>query len=206
MKVKSVMTAQQYAGLRQRLFPPGDPDEQFSCGITSISTYPGGCNLLLRWFLVADKSCLVKQSGASVRPDPRFVEYVWTLAEKSRSSLIDSHTHPFCRTQVQFSPIDDHDEKKGFPKMVARLGPGPHASMVLGTQSLDARWYDAQTGAIKPIAQVTILGENLRRILPTSANPPAQNRRLLKGESWKSTTVRYEYSARRGSGYCTALP
>jgi hypothetical protein len=173
MKVKIVMTAKHYAELRQGLFPPGDPDEQFGCGITSTSTSPGGCNLLLRWFLVADKSCLVKQSGGSVRPDPRFVEYVWTLAERSRSGVIDFHTHPFSDSKVQFSPIDDHDERRGFPKMVARLGFGPHASVVLGTNSLDAHWYDAQTGVIRPIAQVTILGENLRVILPTSTKPPA---------------------------------
>jgi hypothetical protein len=173
MKVNIVMTASQYAELRRRLFPPGDSEEEFGCGITSVSSYPGGCNLLLRRFAVADKSCLLQQSGASVRPDPRFVEYVWTLAEKSRSSLIDFHTHPFCDTQVQFSPIDDRDERDGYPKMVARLGPGPHASVVLGTKSLDARWYHAQTGAIQPIAEVRILGENLRTILPASADPSA---------------------------------
>ena len=174
MQVKIVMTAHQYRGLRHRLFPPGDSCEQFGCGIAAVSTYPGGYSLLLRRFIVADKSCLVKQSGASVRPDPRFVEYIWTLAERSTSSLIDFHTHPFCSTQVRFSFIDDRDERQGFPKMVARLGPGPHASMVLGTESLDARWYDVQAAIIRPVAQVRILGENLRTVLPTSADPLAQ--------------------------------
>lgn len=143
MKVNIVMMAPQYAELRRTLFPPGDSDEQFGCGIAAVSGYPGGYNLLWRRFIAADKSCLVRQSAASVRPDPRFVEYVWTLAQKSRSSLIDFHTHPFCSTHVRFSSIDDRDATNGFPKMVRRLGPGPHASVVLGVKSLDAQWYDA---------------------------------------------------------------
>lgn len=171
MRVTIVMLAWQYDELLQRLFPPGDENEQFGCGITGVSSYPGGYNLLLRQFIAADKSCLVKQSPVSVRPDPRFVEYIWTLAEKSKGSLIDFHTHPFCQTRVGFSGIDDHDTKSGFPKMIKCLGPGPHASVVLGTKSLDAQWYDAQSRTTRPVAGVRILGENLRTIIPTSAEP-----------------------------------
>lgn len=173
MKVTIIMLAPQYAELRRKLFPPGDGNEQFGFGIAGVSGYPGGYNLLLRRLIVADKSCLVRQSPVSVRPDPRFVEYVWTLAEKSRSSVVDFHTHPFCTTDVGFSSIDDHDAASGFPKIVRRLGPGPHVNVVLGTKSLDAQWYDAQAHAVKPIAEVRILGENLRTIVPTSAHAPA---------------------------------
>lgn len=170
MKVTIIMLATHYAELVSRLFPPGNTDEQFGCGILGVSHTPSGCNLLLRQFIVADASCLIRQSGASVRPDPRFVEYVWTLAEKSRSSLLDCHTHPFCDTHVRFSPIDDHDACDGFPKMVKRLGPGPHASIVFGRKSLDAQWYDAQSRTIRPVGEVKILGEKLQTIVPTSAD------------------------------------
>lgn len=173
MKITIVMMASQYAHMRRRLFPPGDEDEQFGFAIAGVSGYPGGYNLLVRRFIAADPSCLIRQSGASVRPDPRFVEYIWTLAEESRSSVIDFHTHPFCDTQVRFSPIDDRDARDGFPKMVQRLGPGPHASVVLGRNSLDAQWYDAKAGVIQPVAEVRILGENLQTIVPTSVDPPA---------------------------------
>ena len=176
MKVKIVMTAIQYAWLQRSLFPPGNSDEHFGCGITGVSTYPSGCNLLLRQFIPADKSCLIQQSGASVRPDPRYVEYVWTLAERSAGSLIDFHTHPFCDTHVAFSSIDDRDARSGFPRMVARLGDGPHASVVFGTSSLDAQWYDARTRVIRPVAEVKILGENLQTILPTSAGRRLEDR------------------------------
>ena len=63
MKVKIVMTAIQYMWLLRSLFPPGSSDEHFGCGITGVSTYPGGCNLSLRRFIPADESCLIQQSG-----------------------------------------------------------------------------------------------------------------------------------------------
>jgi hypothetical protein len=169
MRVSIVMTRSQYHEVLHRLFPSNSRDEHFGCAIAGISTYPGGCNLLLRAFFGADESCLIKQSGASVRPDPCFVEYIWTLAEKSRSSLIDFHTHPFCDTHVRFSPIDDRDDRDGFPKVVARLGHGPHASVVLGRESLDARWYDSSAKSLQPISRLRIIGENLHTIVPTSA-------------------------------------
>ena len=169
MEVSIVMTRSLYCEVQQRLFPSDSPDEQFGCAIAGVSSYPGGCSLLLRTFFRADESCLITQSGASVRPDPRFVEYIWTVAEKSRSGLIDFHTHPFCDTHVRFSPIDDRDDRDGFPKVVTRLGHGPHASIVLGRRSLDARWYDSRTGSLQPINRLRIIGENMHTIVPTSA-------------------------------------
>ena len=169
MEVNLVMTQAQYQEVWRELFPFGSSDEQFGCAIAGVSSYAGGYNLLLRAFFRADRSCLITQSGASVRPDPRFVEYTWTLAEKSSSSLIDFHTHPFCDTHVRFSPIDDRDDRDGFPKVVARLGRGPHASIVLGRRSLDARWYDSRTGSLQPINRLRIIGENMHTIVPTSA-------------------------------------
>jgi hypothetical protein len=46
----------------------------------------------------------------------------------------------------------------------------------MGTKSLDAQWYDAEARIIKPVAEVRILGENLRTILPTSVDPPVITR------------------------------
>ncbi|GAF89265.1 unnamed protein product, partial [marine sediment metagenome] len=120
-------------------------------------------------FALADNSCLLDQSGASVRPDPRFIDYIWTLVKKSNSSLIDFHTHPFSDTNVGFSGIDDRSEMESFPKAVEYLGNGPHTSVVLGRNSLDGRWYNPITKTLEPIAALKILGQKLTTITPTSA-------------------------------------
>jgi len=173
MKVIIVAVEQTWTQLQSALLPPGSGDEHFGFAIAGISRSEDVCRLLIRKFILADSSCLVKQSGANVRPDPRFVDYVWTLAKESCSSLIDFHTHPFSDTNVAFSSIDDQSERRSFPRAVEALGEGPHASVVLGRSSLDARWYEAATGEFRTISMVRVLGENLRTIIPTSARQPA---------------------------------
>lgn len=167
-QVQIFTTEYNHDDLRRRLFPPGDSNEHFGLGLAGVSHYPGGCNLLLRKFIAADSSCLIKQAGASVMPDPIFVDYVRALAKKSNSITIDVHTHPFSDKGVTFSGIDDRSEYESFPETVQLLGEGPHASVVLGRNSLDARWYDAKTGKLRPIAAVKVLGKSLKNIVPTS--------------------------------------
>lgn len=173
MRVMIVVIEPHWTQLRNCLFPAGDTDEYFGFGLTGISRSDELCRLLLRRIVLADRSCLVRQSGSSVKPDPRFVDYVWALAKKSRSGLVDFHTHPFADAHVGFSSIDDQSDRINFPEFVEYLGSGPHASVVLGRRSLDARWYDAQTATIKPINLVRVLGDNMQTIVPTSAGPCA---------------------------------
>ena len=169
MKTCIITTEWEYDYLRSQLFPPGSEDEHFGFGLAGVNRYSEGCNILLRKFIFADSSCLEKQSGGYIRPKLAFVKYVWTLAKKSDSVLIDLHTHPFCDKGVSFSPIDDNSESGSFPMAVEYLGEGPHASIVFGRNSLDARWYNPQTKTSEPIASVKILGNTLKAITPTSS-------------------------------------
>jgi hypothetical protein len=168
MKVTIIATERAYNLVKQVLLPPCDPNEHFGFGVAGVSRIAGTCNLLLRKFILADSSCLANQSGASIRPDPRFVRYVWAVAKKSNSVLIDFHTHPFCDMGVTFSSIDDNSELDSFPKAVEYLGEGPHASVVLGKDSLDARWFNPTTHSLVPVTAVKILGESLTTIITTS--------------------------------------
>jgi hypothetical protein len=169
MKVQIVMTELYYDQIRHELFPPGDSDEHFMFGLTGFSRYRRTCNILLRSFIHADKSCVHTQSGANVRPKREFTQYVWALAKKSNSGLIDFHTHPFSETHVRFSGIDDASEADSFPKAVKSLGDGPHASIVFGRDCMDARWYDPKAKELKPVTTVKVLGDKLINIIPTSS-------------------------------------
>lgn len=169
MKVQIVITQSDYDQIRQELFPAGDSDEHFGFALTGFSHYRRTCNILLRSFILADKSCVHSQSGANVRPKREFTQYIWALAKKSNSGLIDFHTHPFTDTHVTFSSIDDASEADSFPKAVKFLGDGPHASIVLGSDCLDARWYEPKTRNLKPVTAVKIIGDKLTTIIPTSS-------------------------------------
>ncbi|MFC1635732.1 hypothetical protein ACFL5Z_12905 [Planctomycetota bacterium] len=168
METKIILTETCYEHIRNQLFPPDDSKEHFGFGITGISRCHHICNILLRIFIYADKSCLETQSGGNVRPKREFIQYVWIMAKKSNGSLIDFHTHPFSDANVGFSGIDDNSEYESFPQAVKYLGDGPHASVVLGKNSMDARWYDPTTKILKPVTAVRILGDRMVTIRPTS--------------------------------------
>jgi len=158
-----------YDRIQRKLFPKEDHREQFGFGLAGLQTNVRIWTLLLRTFIYADESCLECQSGAHVRPKEEFIAYVWTLAKQSKSCIIDFHTHPFSDKDVRFSSIDDAGDRKSYPIAVDCLGPGPHTSVVLGKNSLDARWYDPTTNNLVPVESILILGQRRRKIVPTGA-------------------------------------
>jgi len=169
MEAQIVMTNEIYDEMQKKLFPPDNDAEQFGFMITGLSRHKDGYNLLCRKFIHADESCLVDQSGVSVVPDPRFVQYIYTIVKDCKGGLINIHTHPFSNGCVGFSGIDDRSESESFPKEVKYLGEGPHASVVLGRNSVDARWYNAKTHQTEPIRAIKVIGKTGIKILkPTS--------------------------------------
>jgi len=153
-----------YQQIQRTLLPPGERNECFGVAMAGVCRCNHRFHLLVRTFTPAAPSCLLRQSPVSVRPDPRFMRFFWTVAKDSHASLLTIHTHPFAGTRVSFSGIDDRSEAESFPKLVAAVGPGPHASMVLGRDSLQAHWFNAQTGRVEPVDQVIIIGRTLRKL------------------------------------------
>jgi len=145
---------------------------------------------LVRKFIVADKSCLMIQSAARVRPDSHFVRYAWTLAKETDSCLVAVHTHPFSDNGVCFSNIDDISDDESLPEAAKHLARGPHATIVLGRNSIAARWYDAKSDLLKPIKAIKILGTKLTTIVPT-------NYRNLHPEAAKHSEVLQEIHNRQ---------
>ena len=164
MNVQIKATKKLWHNIKKTLFPPNDNREHFGFGLAGINNHSDGCNILLRKFIPADNSCLMKQAGAYVRPDLRFVYYVWKLAKESNSVLVDCHTHPFSGNYVGFSGIDDRSEYESFPKVVEYLGKGPHSSIVFGRNSLAARWYNPYKKRLEPITAIKIIGNTLEII------------------------------------------
>jgi molybdopterin-synthase adenylyltransferase len=169
MKLQAIMTNGFYREMHRKIFPPDNDAEQFGFIVTGLSKHSGGHNLLCRKFIHADASCLVNQSGVSVVPDRRLVQYVYSAVRDCKGGLITVHTHPFSDECVSFSGIDDRSEADSFPKEVKYLGNGPHASIVFGRNSVDARWFNAKTRQIQPIDAIKIIGEDgIKLLRPTS--------------------------------------
>lgn len=175
MDVKIITTKQMYDSMISQLFPDNNPLEQFGFIITGLSKHEKNINLLCRKFIYADKSCLTEQTGTSVVPDPRFVQYVWGIVKECNGGLITVHTHPFANERVSFSPIDDRSESISFPKELEFLGEGPHANIVLGTNSIDARWYNPEEKRVEPIKAIKIIGDIGIKVLTPTSQPEEKN-------------------------------
>ena len=181
MKMQIIMTQELYDQMQTSLFPVGCSDEQFGFIVAGVNQTGQTCKLLCRKFFYADPSCLIKQSGMGVVPDPRFVQFVWLITEQGKCCLINIHTHPFSDLGVAFSCIDDRSEAESFPKEVVFLGQGPHASMVFGRNSVDARGYDATSKQIFPVNEIRVIGSSgTRTLIPTSSQRIGVDNRVVE--------------------------
>jgi molybdopterin/thiamine biosynthesis adenylyltransferase len=164
MKVQIIIPEESFKNIKRKLLPANDNREHLGFALAGVNHHCDSCNILVRTFIPADDSCLMKQEGAYVKPHLTFVYYLWKLAKESNSSLIDFHSHPFSNNSVNFSGIDDRSEYESFPKAVEYLGEGPHASVVLGRNSIAARWYNPSKKLLEPVDQIKIVGNSLQII------------------------------------------
>ncbi len=81
-------------------------------------------------------------------------------------TLIDVHTHPFCRRGAAFSGVDDRDEKAFHRWLTDTLDDTHYASLVLSQSDYSARWWERANG--RPVAR------------------PARVRTQTVGENWPS--------------------
>lgn len=143
-------------------------EEQFGFFLAGVCRADKDIRLLVREFLPAGRDALAAQSGVRVRPCREFTRQAWQRCRGETSVLLDVHSHPFSDRGVTFSGIDDRADQEAFPMAVRYLGPGPHASMVFGQRSVDARWYDAKTSKVRAVSEIRVLGSHLRRLRPTA--------------------------------------
>jgi len=90
---------------------------------------------------------------------------IMKMARDGGYAVLDCHSHPGSHDQVEFSPSD----RAGITNFAAyakwKLSSQPYAAMVWGEKSVDAVvWYGAFDQA-RPIQEVLITDEDVRRIL-----------------------------------------
>lgn len=90
----------------------------------------------------------VDQRGAFLRLEREFVHRV--LADLVESfecdTIIDVHTHPFCRSRVAFSGVDDRDEQDFARFLRERFDGLSYGSIVLSQEEYSARMWDIVEG------------------------------------------------------------
>jgi molybdopterin-synthase adenylyltransferase len=157
-----------YNRVREHLIRSDTANEQFLFALGNESRSANVCRVLVRSVAYGGLPCVLGQSRVSVRPDPVYTLFMWTIAKKTGSVIIHSHSHPFADRAVGFSGIDDAGDRESFAKAAKHLGGGPYISMVVGKNSLDARYYDPEAKVIQPVHSIKVIGDRRLEIIPSS--------------------------------------
>lgn len=122
-----------------------------------------------------------RRSSAHLRPKRETIHQV--LSELQRrldvDTLIDVHTHPFCRNGAAFSGVDDRDEI-GFCRWLANTFDDVHyGSIVMSQTDYSARFWWVQDST--PIAKTAFIKtQTLSERWPSADSPPVSEDVLLE--------------------------
>jgi molybdopterin-synthase adenylyltransferase len=146
--------------------------EQAAFLLAGVSRSQQQTALLVREIIVVPPDGFIKQSGVYLEIDPAFMAPIIKKARINKLSVISLHSHPFSGSSVGFSGIDDRGEAELISKIQQRVSNIPHATMVFGQSSVDARiWYPDSCDPV-PVDVIKIIGRTIREVYPTSSKKP----------------------------------
>jgi hypothetical protein len=148
--------------------------EQAAFLLAGVSRSQQQTALLVREIIVVPPDGFIKQSGVYLEIDPAFMAPIIKKARINKLSVISLHSHPFSGSSVGFSGIDDRGEAELISKIQQRVSNIPHATMVFGQSSVDARiWYPDSCDPV-PVDVIKIIGRTIREVYPTSSKNRSQ--------------------------------
>ena len=157
-----------FATLRAHLLRGATADEEAALLLTSSRADSDDLDLLVRRVVPVPDDALLSKHRAGLEIAPDFIAPLLKEARRDRGGIIVCHSHPFSTTSVHFSGIDDGGEEALFPRMQART-PGPHASIVFGQESCDARVWLVDSSGPVAVDELTIIGDSVESIATCSA-------------------------------------
>lgn len=169
MKKIISFTRDQFDYLKKHLFRGENADEEAVFLICGISESRKKINVLIRDIVVVPDSAFLSKGKTGLRINPDFISKVLKKCRLEGLSIVMAHSHPFSRSEVRFSGIDDYGENILFPKIQSRVPNQHHAAMVFGQSSLDARIWLRGESRSECIDQVKVIGNHIDIYSPTSS-------------------------------------
>ena len=146
----------------------GEPREKFGfflCGIAQARNGPRFC--VQEFFSVEDEHLEGGfETGRQVDLD--FLLEVINRAKEDGLAVVEVHTHPHTGDNVTFSTIDDREMTDFVSYTMDSLDGRPYAAVVLGHESLDARYWE-EPDEHSPVERVVIAGKKFDHRIPTSS-------------------------------------
>lgn len=156
----------------------GEPHEKFGfflCGIAQTHEGPRFC---VQEFVPVEDEHLKARFETGRQIDLDFLLDVINRAKQDGLAIVEVHTHPHTGDDVTFSPIDDRELPEFVSYAMDSLDGRPYAAVVLGQESLDARYW-VEPDDYSPVERVIIAGDTFNVRIPTSSslNRPGAFRR-----------------------------
>lgn len=169
MRKVITFTKKDFEELRNHLLRKNCADEEAAFLVGGTSETPDKLNFLIRKVVFVPNEVLLSKGPAGLKINPDFISIVLKECRQNNLSLILAHSHPFSNTRVGFSGIDDYGEGQLFPKIQQRVPNRPHATMVFGQSSIDARiWQKNGKEKTYPVDLIKIIGNTIEIIYPSS--------------------------------------
>lgn len=144
-------------------------DEEAAFFTGGLSYTAERLNLLVRDVTVVPQEGFIEKGRIHLTIAPEFMAPIIKKARLNNLCVISAHSHPFSDNGSAFSSIDDYGDGLLMPKIQGRVPNRPHATMVFGKSSLDARVWEPGKSKSVQVDAVRVVGETIRDIIPTNA-------------------------------------
>jgi len=137
----------------------------FLCGVTDTRDGPRFC--VQEFLPVKDRHL---DSGAQMERQIGldFLLDVINRAKEDGLAIVEVHTHPLTDERVTFSAVDDREMPEFVSYAMDSLDGRPYAAVVLGRNSLDARYWE-DPDEYCPVERIVITGDEFDYRVPTSS-------------------------------------
>lgn len=134
-----------------------------------ISSSKETLNILVKEVVPIPSDGYIEKGAAYLKIDPDFMMPLIKRARLQKLSVISAHSHPFSDASVSFSSIDDYGDNLLMPKIQQRVPYRPHATMVFGRSSVDARIWEVERNESEPVDLIKVVGCPMKKIYTTSS-------------------------------------
>ncbi|MFH1287141.1 MAG: ThiF family adenylyltransferase [bacterium] len=142
MEYSIVILKKDYKTIRRHLLKDRTKEQMviLLCGVSKTNNET---RLLAKHIITLPNDAFAYQSSGGLHLKQEIQQHILQLAKKENLSQVDIHTHPGASSHIDFSGIDDFNEKK-LVSYLKRKMPGTYfASVVMNEKSIKARvWID----------------------------------------------------------------
>ena len=119
-----------------------------------------GIHLAVRDLLIPDDRDYNVRTARRLEISPLYFNRAIGMADADDITVIQTHTHPFGHTSLEYSPSDDYGESESSSTVRKCLHGRPMGSLLFGPKSVTGRVW-TEDGSVEPIDQLRVVDRRM---------------------------------------------